>query len=139
MKILISSDGPHAHYYIRTSWAKVFANSGHQVKMWEINQESAFDIFDDFEPDLFMGQTYNLNNALFKCIKERPHMKVVLRASDWGEMQDDIDLVKYPILVAQEEEKKLLEKLSSKPENQILFIIITMTIGLIERMANGTT
>ena len=96
------------------SWGKVFADSGHQVRMWEISQESAFDAFDEFEPDLFMGQTYNLNNAVFKCIKERPHMKVVLRASDWGDMQDSIDLNKYPILVAQEEEKRLLEKLKKE-------------------------
>ena len=114
MKILISSDGPHAHSYIRTSWGKVFANLGHQVRMWEISQESAFDAFDEFEPDIFMGQTYNLNDAVFKCIKERPHMKVVLRASDWGDMQDNIDLNKYPILVAQEEEKRLLEKLKKQ-------------------------
>jgi hypothetical protein len=114
MKILISSDGPHAHSYIRTSWGKVFANLGHQVRMWEISRESAFDAFDEFEPDIFMGQTYNLNDAVFKCIKERPHMKVVLRASDWGDMQDNIDLNKYPILVAQEEEKRLLEKLKKQ-------------------------
>tara|TARA_Y100000004_G_scaffold55054_2_gene61312 strand:+ start:3684 stop:4736 length:1053 start_codon:yes stop_codon:yes gene_type:complete len=114
MKILISNDGPHAHYYIRMSWLKVFSAMGHEVQIWEKGQRPAFDVFDEFEPDIFMGQTYNLNEATFKCIKQRPHMKVVMRASDWGDIQKDIDLEKYPILVAQEEEKKLLERLKEE-------------------------
>ena len=114
MKILISSDGPHAHYYIRMSWLKVFRAMGHDVQLWHKDEKPAFDIFDEFEPDLFMGQTYNLDDALFKCIKCRPQMKVVMRASDWGYMQKGIDLKKYPILVAQEEEKKLLERLKEE-------------------------
>ena len=114
MKILISNDGPHAHYYIRMSWAKVFSAMGHQVEIWQKDEKPAFDIFDEFEPDLFMGQTYNLDEAIFKCIKQRPHMKVVMRASDWGDIQKDIDLKKYPILVAQEKEKKLLERLKEE-------------------------
>lgn len=114
MKILISNDGPHAHYYIRMSWAKVFSAMGHQVEIWQKDEKPAFDIFDEFEPDLFMGQTYNLDEAVFKCIKQRPHMKVVMRASDWGDIQKDIDLEKYPILVAQEKEKKLLERLKEE-------------------------
>ena len=80
MKILISNDGPHAHYYIRMSWLKVFSAMGHEVQIWEKGQRPAFDVFDEFEPDIFMGQTYNLNEATFKCIKQRPHMKVVCSA-----------------------------------------------------------
>ena len=114
MKILISSDGPHAHYYIRMSWARVFSAMGHQVELWDKDKKPAFDMFDEFEPDIFMGQTYNLDEALFKCIKHRPHMRVVMRASDWGDIQKDIDLEKYPILVAQEKEKKLLERLKEE-------------------------
>ena len=64
MKILISSDGPHAHYYIRMSWAKVFRAMGHDVVLWEKDHKPAFDAFDEFEPDLFMGQTYHINEAL---------------------------------------------------------------------------
>ena len=114
MKILISNDGPHAHYYIRMSWLKVFSAMGHEVEIWEKGHTPAFDVFDEFEPDIFMGQTYNLDEAIFKCIKQRPHMKVVMRASDWGDIQKDIDLEKYPVLVAQEEEKRLLESLKEE-------------------------
>ena len=121
MKILISSDGPHAHYYIRLGWARAFESAGHQVFIWDIESKSAFDAFDEFEPDLFMGQTYNLNEAVYKCIKERPHLKVVFRASDWGDMQKEIDKEKYPILTATKEEIKLVEKLK-KETGQPLFV-----------------
>ena len=71
MRILISTDGPHAHLYIRQAWGKVFSQMGHQVSFWDINTKSVFDAFDEFEPDVFMGQTYNISKGLIKCIKER--------------------------------------------------------------------
>ena len=114
MRILISTDGPHAHLYIRQAWGKVFSQMGHQVSFWDVSTKSVFDAFDEFEPNIFMGQTYNISKGLIKCIKERPHLKVAMRASDWGDIQDDIDLEKYPILVAQEEEKKMLEQLKKE-------------------------
>ena len=86
---MISSDGPHAHYYIRMGWARVFNAMGHDVGIWDANEVPVFDAFDEMEPDIFLGQTYNLDRALFKCIKERPHLKVVMRASEWGDMQKD--------------------------------------------------
>lgn len=114
MKIMIASDGPHAHYYIRMGWAKVFQALGHEAVLWDIGNQSSFDAFDEFEPDIFIGQTYNLDKGTFSCIKERPHLKVVLRASDWGDMQKEIDLEKYPVLVAREDEKKVLERLKEE-------------------------
>ena len=116
MKIMIASDGPHAHFYIRSGWAKVFRALGHEAVLWDIATKSSFDAFDEFEPDIFIGQTYNIERGVFECIKERPNLKVVLRASDWGDLQKDskIDLEKYPILVAREDEKKILEKLKEE-------------------------
>ncbi len=87
MKVMISSDGPHAHYYIRLGWAKVFQAIGHEVILWDTNTKSAYDEFDEFEPDIFTRQTYNMNRSHFNCIKYRPKMKVVMRASDWSDMQ----------------------------------------------------
>ena len=114
MKVLISSDGPHAHYYIRRGWAKVFHALGHDVTMWDIHDVPTFDAFDEFEPDIFLGQTYNLDRALIQCIKERPHMRVVMRASDWGDFQKEIDTEKYPVLTAREDEIKLVEQLKNE-------------------------
>ena len=114
MKILISSDGFHAHYHIRMAWAKVFQTLGLEVALWDIHTKPVFDAFDEFEPDIFIGQTYNITKPLVTCIKERPHLKVIMRASDWGDFQEKIDLKKYPILVATSKEKKLIEKLKEE-------------------------
>ena len=114
MRVMIASDGPHAHYHIRMAWAKVFSAMGDEVILWDIFKKPAFDAFDEFEPDIFIGQTYNMDRALFKCIKHRPHMKVVLRASDWGDKQEDIDLDEYPILVARKDEIDLIGQLKEE-------------------------
>ena len=114
MKIMISNDGPHAHFYIRLGWAKVFNELGHEVVFWDIERKPAFDAFDEFDPDIFIGQTYNLTKSVVKCISERPDMKVVMRASDWGDMQNEIDFKRFPVLVAREDEKTLVKELKEK-------------------------
>ena len=81
MRIMISSDGIHAHYFIRQGWARAFSYAGHEAILWDINTKNAFDAFDEFEPDLFIGQTYNVNSAIFKCIKLRPNMKVIIQSA----------------------------------------------------------
>ena len=113
-KIMISSDGPHAHYHIRMGWGRVLSAMGYDVVLWDIQAKTPFDAFDEFEPDYFFGQTYNLNNSLYKCIKERPHLKVMMKGSDWGDMQKEIDPDKYGVLFANDEEKRLVEKLKSE-------------------------
>lgn len=114
MKVLISSDGFHAHYHIRMSWARVFKSLGAEVSVWDIHSKPVFDAFDEVEPDIFIGQTYHITESLIKCIKERPEIKVMMRASDWGDKQEEVDLKKYPILVATDEEKRLIEKLKKE-------------------------
>lgn len=112
MKILISHDGSLAHYFERLGLARAFVACGHQAIMWEIGKKSEFDAFDDFEPDVFIGQTYNLNEALFACITERPGLKVYMKAADWGYKTTEI-AEKFPILVATEKEKEIVLRLKA--------------------------
>ena len=84
MKVLISSDGMHAHFYQRTAWANAFRSCGIETAVWDCKNVTAFDAFDSFEPDVFLGQSYNLKPDLLKCIYERPHLKIGLRSGDWG-------------------------------------------------------
>ena len=114
MKILISSDGMHAHFYVRSGWAKAFSYSGHEVVLWDTKAQTAFDIFDEFEPDLFIGQTYNVTRSVFKCIAERPNLKVIMKAPDWGDIQKEIDPNRYNVLFVSEEEKRVIEKLKKE-------------------------
>ena len=114
MKILISSDGRHAHYFQRMAWANAFVATGHQVMLWDCKTVPAFDMFDTFEPDVFLGQAYNLDEALIKCIYERPHLKIALRAGDWGDQEKEVDKSKHNILFCSKKEKELLKKLKDE-------------------------
>ena len=114
MKIMIASDGLHAHYYERMAWAKAFNASGNEVSVWDIKNTPVFDAFDRFEPDIFLGQSYNVDRALYQCIKERPHLKVGLRAGDWGDFDKNIDRERYNVLFADPLEVDLLRKLKDE-------------------------
>lgn len=119
MKILIANDGPSAFYYIRTGIGRAFTAAGHQVVLWDINKKPANDAFDEFEPDIFMGQTYNMNRSTINAIKERPHMKVIMKAGDWGPLYDEIKSGDYGVLMASEPEKQMILNLheeTGKPD-----------------------
>jgi len=117
MKVMIQSDGKHAHYYQRLAWANAINSlPGYEAKLWWSDEVSAFDAFDRYQPDLFLGQTYNLNKSIIKCISERPWIKVGLRAGDWGSQETDD---RFGILKATDEEKRLVHQLveeTGKPD-----------------------
>ena len=112
MKILISSDGTHAHLYQRKAWMNAFNACGIQAALWDCKSVNAFDAFDSFEPDIFLGQSYNLKPDLIKCIYERPHLKVGLRAGDWG--THEVDKERYNVLHCSQQEVDILGKLKEQ-------------------------
>lgn len=121
MKILIADDsrGSNAWTYIRLGMARGFACSGHEVLLWDIYAKSAIDMFDEFKPDIFWGQTYNLDRGLIKAISYYPDCKVFLTAADYSPFARSIDLNKYPVLVATDKEIKAVEelkRLTRKPD-----------------------
>lgn len=113
MKILISNDSPTAHYYIRMGFAKALSYAGHDVKFWDIQKKNPFDSFDEFEPDIFVSQSYNLNPAIIECIRRRPNLIITFKAGDWSNFADNIDSNKYPILKASPTEIKNVEQVLS--------------------------
>ncbi len=115
MKILISNDGYHAHYFQRLGLARAFAAAGHDTFMWQMGEKNVNDMFDKLgEINLFIGQTYNVNRSLFNQIKDRPEMFVVMKGSDFGEIQAEIDLTQCPVLVITEEEKRNISALKEE-------------------------
>lgn len=114
LKILISSDGPHAMYFIRLGIARAMTACGHEVVMWDTSRIPTNDIFDDFEPHIFIGQTYNVDRVLYNAIQERPHLKVVMKGSDWGEMMEQIPLKEFPVLTVREDEKEIILKMKEE-------------------------
>lgn len=123
MKILIRHEH-NASEHIYSGIAKAFEMKGHEVMFWHQAQPGgipAFDIFDTFEPDLFIGQGYNLDRATIKCIKLRPEIKVLLKVGCWGPVCGDVDTEKYPILMNTEEEIKNVEQVASIVKSLVLF------------------
>lgn len=123
MKILISNDcGKSAHYWERMGLARAFTACGHECVIWDIDKKSEFDAFDEFEPDLFIGQTYRVTQALVQCIKERPALKVILKAADAGKYASKVGS-EFPILLATTVEKRMIQFLKDETDRpNFLFI-----------------
>jgi len=118
MKILIKY-APMAHHPMRMNWFRCLSYSGHEVKFWHEDKEPIYDAMDRFEPDLFVGETYTTTASVCKAIAERPNMKVMMIGSDWGEQSKKMDLEKFKVLVANEQEVRLIEQLkkaTGKPD-----------------------
>jgi len=111
LKILIANDGYHAHYFERMSWLNAFNSINFIEAQIYDTKTPAFRIFDEFQPDIFIGQLYNLDKATIKCIKNRPHLKVALRAGDWSDFHTD---PRFNILQTTQKEIKLLEDLKNE-------------------------
>ena len=126
MKILICNDNFGAHFYIRQGLGQAFASLGcHEVIFWNIfGPKSVNDAFDEFEPDLFFCQTYSLKPSIIKSVLERPHLKVVLKASDWGSLGDTIDRSKYSILFANNKEIDIVLELYEKIPKSNMYLEI---------------
>ena len=120
MKILIRHEH-NASHYIYTGIKRAFEAMGHECIFWDSGSIAAFDIFDVFEPDLFIGQGYNLDRATIKCIKLRPSLKVLLKVGCWGPVCTDVDTEKYPILLNTAEEIRNVEQVSDSVKNLTLF------------------
>lgn len=104
MKILIGNDNFSAHFFERLGYLRVFQACGHQAVLWNIQDKPANDIFDEFEPDIFMFQSYNLNRAIINCIQRRPHLYTIMKCGEWGHCSDTIDRNKYQVLCATQQE-----------------------------------
>ena len=118
MKILCNFT-PCGPSYVRSGWGRVFQALGHQFLFWNPNSKPAFDVFEEFEPDIYLGTTYECDRAVVKNIVSRPHMKVGLYASAWGPYLKNVDLKKYPIVVTSEQERQTIEalkKATGKPD-----------------------
>jgi len=133
-----------AFRYITTGWKNVFQSLGHEWG-WMGSEKPAFDAFSEFEPDIFLGTTYDLDRATIKCIKQRPDMIVILKGQNWGpsdriiqpeissiprktsdKSYDEINLErhehekKYPIGISDQEEQERVCGLREEVDNKIL-------------------
>lgn len=127
MKILIINDSDAGPSHVRNGWRRVFEHLGHEVKMWATHKEPAFDAFAEFQPDIYIGTTYEpgLSSAVIKCLKRLPECRVALFASGWGDIVDNLDREKYPIVYVTEEEIGRVGELQETGQLKFVFIHAT--------------
>lgn len=121
MRILISNDSDSAHFYERRSLARALVACGHDVSIWDITKMSAFDAFDKLDPEIFYSQAYNITPAIIECLRERPYIKTLFKAGDWGYQTEEI-IKGFPILYATENEKRSVFTLMEEGLLGFLFV-----------------
>jgi hypothetical protein len=118
LKILIENNDTNAHYYINKGLANAFNYVGHEVYLWNTWENCAFDVFNSFEPHIFIGNVHTLKVDIHKCIERRPHLKVIMKGPDFGPLSE-IVAKEYPILYMNDEylsSLKLLKEKTGKPD-----------------------
>jgi hypothetical protein len=122
--------------YVRNGWRKVFEYLGHRFVFWNKEQQPAFDVFSEVNPDIYIGCTYEVDRAVYKNIQNRPNMKVALFGSAWSPYVADVDVQKYPIVIASDVEKQTIEKLkkeTGKPD----FVFVHVTDRFLSHTMSG--
>lgn len=133
MKIL-TYNFSNALYFIMEGWRQVFIRTGHEWR-WMKPNEAILDVFNEYEPDIFIGATYEINNSLIKALRDRPHVKVLMKANNWGYTNKDIDLQKFPIGLITEKELQAVTQLlkqAGKPDFVFNFYHINRYDGTME-------
>jgi len=110
MKI-IANRFSNALYHIIEGWRQVFLRTGHEFNYINPKQENIVDVFNVYEPDMYIGTTYELNDAVKYCLNNRPEMIVLLKGNNYGSIDKEIDTKKFPIGIASESEIKDVESL----------------------------
>lgn len=119
MKILLSKFN-NALYFITLGWRNALQPCEWQP--WDRNVKSTFDAFNEFEPEIFIGHSTEIDRALTKCVKARPNLKVVLKAGNFGPINEQIDIEEYPIHNVTEEEFKQVTDFANEVGNERVFL-----------------
>lgn len=103
-----------ASHYIYNGIRRALENLNHEFEFWDTNQNSAFDIFSKINPDIYMGQGYNITRAEIKNLNERSDIKVLLKVGMDGLINDEFDFSQYEALFANDEERDNVDKIKNK-------------------------
>lgn len=113
MKVLIRHE-TNASHYIYSGIAAELQKRGNTVAFWCPEQKSCFDIFNEFNPDVYLGQGYNLDRAQIKNLNTRPSCKIFLKCGNYGSLDSEIDTKEYPVLMATDNERKAVDSIVNK-------------------------
>lgn len=95
-----------------------FANSlvasGHDFTFWSPEKKPAFDAFSEYKPDVFIGTTFDLPEDLMRAIENFTDVKVILKGSNYGHLDDAIKKAGYPVVIITDQEKQNVSRLGSR-------------------------
>lgn len=111
MRKILVLQGAGANYFIRSSLCSAWKASGNVVYFWDKAGKSAFDVFQEFEPDIFLGDVWQLDRPIVKNLSKYKHVKSILYGDIWGDIEKEIDFEKYPVGRTTDEQKRLVESL----------------------------
>lgn len=98
---------------VRAGWLRALIASGVEGSFWNPASKSIHDAMWEYRPSHLITCSYDLDDAVEKCIRNRPDLGVSMFASAWGPLVDEIPLT-YPIVRVTDEEKRRLEKLKKE-------------------------
>lgn len=134
MKVLCHNFS-NALYYIMEGWKNVFTNTGHEWK-WVNPNEPILDVFNEYQPDIFIGATYEITRALKKALIAKPDTIVLMKANNWGHLDSEINTEIYPIGIAKADEIELVRDLREsvkKPDYVFNFYHMNRYDGTMEK------
>lgn len=120
MKVLIQS-AQGANYFIRLSWMHAFQRLGYNVIIWNPQTKSAHDVFAEYKPDIFIGDTYQVDRAIIKNLIKYKNIKSILWGSQWGPHDAEVDTERFPLLFTNDKEKKNIEILAKETSLKYVF------------------
>lgn len=103
-----------AHRFQIMGLAKAFQYSGHEVIVWNPEGKSPYDQADEFDFQLFIGNGYNISESMINVLEENPHIKCWLKLGDYGSAYHEKSIAGFQILMATDEEKGKIERLTKK-------------------------
>jgi spore maturation protein CgeB len=83
--------GNGASKFVRMGYANALQAAGFRVAMWDKSTHATFDVFDEFQPDIFICGTWELDKSIVKALAERPYIKLMLWGNNYGSYDKYID------------------------------------------------
>lgn len=117
---IVILNGHGATQYYRAGWAKALAAGKHSVLFWDKTKVSAFDMFHDCKPTLLVIGTWELDEAILKCVREyKP--EIMLWGPNYGIYDVEIDYKSHPIQRASKEEVVMVSRLCEIKDPKYIF------------------
>lgn len=120
MRILIINDNMSAPFYYKEGFRRVLEYCGHQVRYYR-PEDSLFDIFYEFKPDLLYSNSYSLDQQTFKVLQKYDATRVILRANDYGDNLNDVG-PEYPIGRIEQRELIAVSQLKDIIKDRLCFV-----------------